>query len=248
MINTLTQFDFEDMFVTQFKVNNVQSSERWVDGINQYGLHCDWTRAIRMELIEALDSFQWKFWKSVTENPQYSITDIENLKVELVDIWHFMMSQRMTDSGIKTLEQLKSSSLPAYEFNTLASVIDSGDIDQWSSEGIFRMLEKAVFNDQLIPSKTLFLAICYAFSNSPSSKDDPLGSFYRSYITKATLNLFRAEHGYAEGEYEKQWVFNGQVNEDNIVAYQLSLTLQKVGKFNSESLYDHLEDVYKKMR
>ncbi|HEG8091441.1 hypothetical protein C3I27_04185 [Campylobacter jejuni] len=247
MVNTLTQFQFEDMFRTQFKVNDVQSSKEWVNGTNQFGLHCDWTRAIRMELIEALDSFQWKFWKSVTDNPQYSVTDIENLKVELVDIWHFMMSQRMTDSGIKDLDQLDKSSLAAYEFNTLTSVLDGADIDEWTSEGIFKLLESSVFSDKLISSRNLFIAICYAFSHSPSSKDDPLGSFYRSYITKATLNLFRAEHGYAEGEYKKQWVFNGQVNEDNVVAYQLSLALQKVGKFNSESLYDHLEDVYKKM-
>jgi hypothetical protein len=41
-----------------------------------------------MEAAEAIDSFNWKHWKNIESEP-----DLDNAKVELVDIWHFIMLQ-----------------------------------------------------------------------------------------------------------------------------------------------------------
>ena len=41
-----------------------------------------------MEVAEAIDSFNWKHWKNIDNEPDWT-----NIRVELVDIWHFIMSE-----------------------------------------------------------------------------------------------------------------------------------------------------------
>ena len=50
-----------------------------------------WTRAIMVEGVEALEHYNWKWWKK--QEP-----DLAQVRIELVDIWHFIMSHKMIDS------------------------------------------------------------------------------------------------------------------------------------------------------
>ena len=50
-------------------------------------------RAIWVECAEMLDHFGWKWWKK--QDP-----DIDQVKLELVDIWHFAMSELMIKGEI----------------------------------------------------------------------------------------------------------------------------------------------------
>ena len=50
-------------------------------------------RAMWVECAEMLDHFGWKWWKQ--QSP-----DIDQVKLELVDIWHFALSELMSDGDI----------------------------------------------------------------------------------------------------------------------------------------------------
>ena len=50
-----------------------------------------WYRAIWTECAELMDHYGWKWWKA--PNP-----DIEQIKLEIVDIWHFAMSILISES------------------------------------------------------------------------------------------------------------------------------------------------------
>src|SRR5262245_6080251 len=43
-------------------------------------------RAVLVEAVKALDHYGWKWWKS-------QATDIAQLRIELIDIWHFLLSE-----------------------------------------------------------------------------------------------------------------------------------------------------------
>ena len=47
----------------------------------------DWSLAITLECAELIDSYPWKWWKSVHREP-----DLKNVCIELVDILHFSLS------------------------------------------------------------------------------------------------------------------------------------------------------------
>lgn len=83
MINSL-----EDVFKAQIELN-----ERTVPGlynrIESENCRREWVLnmelAMRQEIAEFIDSFAWKWWKNGED-------DINNAKVELVDILHFWVS------------------------------------------------------------------------------------------------------------------------------------------------------------
>ena len=54
-----------------------------------------------MELAEAIDSVSWKHWKNIDGGIDY-----ENFKVELIDIWHFLMSELLRFFTMEELIEL----------------------------------------------------------------------------------------------------------------------------------------------
>jgi dimeric dUTPase (all-alpha-NTP-PPase superfamily) len=81
------QNQIKDMFQLQNKLNNETNGTDWVNGITNKGKVINWDRAITLELAECIDSFPWKHWKGIEQQP-----DISNARIELVDVWHFLMS------------------------------------------------------------------------------------------------------------------------------------------------------------
>ena len=51
----------------------------------------DWELAILVEAAEAIDSTAWKWWKAGTD-------DIDNLKIEAIDLLHFMISNMLSSN------------------------------------------------------------------------------------------------------------------------------------------------------
>jgi len=77
----------KNMFLLQNKLNFDTNGEKWTAGITNKEKIINWERAITLELAECIDSFPWKHWKSIEQQP-----DIANARIELVDVWHFLMS------------------------------------------------------------------------------------------------------------------------------------------------------------
>lgn len=49
----------------------------------------NWTRAIMVEAVEALDHLGWKWWKALPT------ADQSQFRMELVDVWHFVLSNEL---------------------------------------------------------------------------------------------------------------------------------------------------------
>ena len=77
----------EQMFALQKQLNDETNGEIWIKGFTKENRQISWYRGIYMEVAEAIDSFNWKHWKNIDDQP-----DWDNIKVELVDIWHFNFS------------------------------------------------------------------------------------------------------------------------------------------------------------
>ncbi|NOR58618.1 MAG: dUTPase, partial [Sulfurimonas sp.] len=75
------------MLQLQAQLNDATNGEGWTKGVTKNGKDINWKRCIYMECAEMVDSFSWKHWKSINQEP-----DWDNLQIEVVDVWHFMMS------------------------------------------------------------------------------------------------------------------------------------------------------------
>ena len=75
------------MLELQQQLNDATNGIGWEKGITKEGKPINWRRCIYMESAEMIDSFGWKHWKSIAQP-----TDYANLQIEIVDVWHFVMS------------------------------------------------------------------------------------------------------------------------------------------------------------
>ncbi|MEA1914865.1 MAG: dUTP diphosphatase [Campylobacterota bacterium] len=219
----------EEMFVLQKELNDNTNGKNWELGINKFDKEINWLRCIHMEVAELIDSAPWKHWKNISADP-----DMNNIHVELVDIWHFLMSYVLSETNIPKAVSLVNTHC-IYEANE--------DLD-------IKLLIKE-------SEKLSYIALAIETGNMPafSGVERFIDQFFRCckisglsftwlqklYIGKNCLNQFRQDHGYKEGTYIKQW--NGK--EDNVVMVEILNTMDSVG-FNV--LYEELSDAYHKAK
>ena len=75
------------MLQLQNQLNDATNGEDWTKGITKNNRVIHWKRCIYMECAEMIDSFSWKHWKSLDQG-----ADWDNLQIEVVDVWHFIIS------------------------------------------------------------------------------------------------------------------------------------------------------------
>lgn len=183
-----------------------------------------WDTAIFVELGELIESVGYKWWKE-------SSPDLANAKVEVVDVWHFLMSKLFRDShhqfpNIKEqIDLLSTQFAPAFipislsqaelEIATANQPFDSSTAVHYS-----KLLMKRIMNSED------FQVILIAFMELCASVRMSFGDLFSRYMVKNALNNLRQAHGYKEGTYQKMWVPHPAMNsdkilEDNAVAYFL---------------------------
>jgi hypothetical protein len=96
MIFNKTQL--KEMLDYQFNLNTNTNGIFWINGITKDNRNINWQRTIYMEVSELIDSYPWKHWKYLNSN-----VDNINVKIELIDIWHFLMSA-LIELGFKEYE------------------------------------------------------------------------------------------------------------------------------------------------
>lgn len=209
----------KQMFSLQRELNNKTNGDIWLENLTQEGREICWHRCIYMEASEAIDSFNWKHWKDINTEP-----DWENIKVELVDIWHFIMSEliRLNDEdyaykylSIKTSEGLNELALIEV-FEKIISI----SVTNTKCDDIYAIREV---------SDLFFVALSHVGIDTED--------LYRRYVVKNQLNSFRQNHGYKNGSYIKLW---GKV-EDNVVAFNI---MDKYPNISPSDLYQKLELEY----
>lgn len=148
-----------------------------------------WYRAVWIECAELMDHYGgWKWWKA-------SDCDREQAMLEIVDIWHFGLSMRIT---------------PGRDFARAADEIAA----EWAGalpvrdflEGVETLAQAA-----LAERRFLVAAVPGLLDGLGRDFDD----LYRAYVGKNVLNFFRQDHGYREGRYAKHW--HGREDNEHLV-------------------------------
>ncbi|MDD4884701.1 dUTP diphosphatase [Sulfuricurvum sp.] len=220
------------MLELQQKLNDATNGPEWEKGVTKQGKKINWCRCIYMESAEMIDSFGWKHWKSIAQE-----TDYANLQIEIVDVWHFVMSLILEfthKNGAETIEELALRMSQTPEYQKLSTeqnlVFGSDELLMVKIENVVRL--------SLIPvSPEMIGALIEEFFELAYLGALNLTQLYRLYVGKNILNQFRQDHGYKEGHYIKIW--NGL--EDNAV---MKSAWEKNGDLTPEALYELLKKAY----
>jgi dimeric dUTPase (all-alpha-NTP-PPase superfamily) len=204
---------------------NIKVNPDWVNAGS------DWSLAAMMEATEAIDHHGWKWWKKQTP-------DMPQLQMELVDIWHFMLSQILehscepdnaiiSEALLEWIEETNESVRTTYTFNN--TVFETRNM---SLPELLKVFAGSCGSGQ-IPAH-LFLFI---LERSGMTTDD----LYKQYIGKNVLNFFRQDNGYKAGTYQKLWFGR----EDNEHLTELMAQLDPTADDFSTRLYDGLSSLYR---
>ncbi len=217
------------MLTLQQQLNDATNGKDWEGGITKNGKPIDWKRCSYLECAELIESYPWKHWKNIAAEADY-----DNIKIEAVDIWHFIMSQMLQEykigekGDINTLA-LAIEALPNYQAFRQKNIPTQRDY--YEQIAVVEDLMRVLFCDE--PTHSLMLAFIEVAMQSGLNLD----SLYQLYIGKNILNQFRQDHGYKEGTYLKIW----DEKEDNVVMQSI---LDKSPDTSPEKLYSALEEAY----
>lgn len=219
------------MLLLQQQLNDATNGEGWEKGITKNGKLIDWKRCTYLECAELIESYPWKHWKNIAAEPDYA-----NIKIEAVDIWHFIMSQALEDYKMLNhgnIEDLATNINALPNFQTFFTDITPTTKNYYEQIEVVEHLMKTLFCGESTEK------LIGAFIDVAVQSGLNLDTLYKLYIGKNILNQFRQDHGYKEGSYIKIW--NGE--EDNV-------TMQRVLEENEDvtpdGLYNALEKAYPK--
>lgn len=182
-----------------------------------------WTRAIMVEGVEALDHFGWKWWKKLPT------PDMSQFHLELVDIWHFALSNELVHAGGDPHEAAANIRVavrnPRHEFYRGMQQIDLRHLD--IPDLLHVLVGSAAFGE--------FHLTAFALLMEKSGM--AWADLHKAYVAKNVLNLFRQAHGYKEGTYVKTW--DGR--EDNEVLMEI---IERNPQISSEEIMNGLRTIY----
>ena len=169
-------------------------------------------RAIWVECAELLDHYGWKWWK-------HQIPDLDQVKLELVDIWHFGLSELLRENSFG---------------DALVDLFSTGSRDYEPER--FRLAVEQLAQSTLQQRGFVLADFIAAMDALPMDFDE----LYRLYVGKNVLNHFRQDHGYKQGTYRKLW--HGREDNEHLIEVLASLD---VGHPEApERLYSGLEARY----
>lgn len=207
-------------------VNSQHSLNKLTAGANYLDRKLSWNSPIIRESAELLESLGFEWWKKT--NP-----DKENVKVETIDLLHFVTSET-----IQRWYELDKNNFIAETISELQNYFNEEDIYEELEDDIDNLSLEDLVNLLNYNRHDRFYILKQMFKKQEMDNE----TVYVSYITKNCLNIFRQKNGYKEGTYIKMW--NGQ--EDNVIAFELS---NKIGAVEtlSDELYEQLTNYYNKM-
>jgi hypothetical protein len=199
---------------------NAKVNPDWVKAAYPY------LRAAIVEGAEGMEHHGWKWWKAQK-------LDLPQLQMELVDIWHFILSDfllRMNDIADAALECMR-----AQVRREVSGVVrfDDKNYDVAQLDTISKIELLIGLSVARRTSIVLFKALL----------DDCQMSWaevFKQYVGKNVLNGFRQDHGYKDGSYRKTW--NGR--EDNEHLSEIIATLDVEDPMFSQRLYTRLVERY----
>ena len=212
----------EQMFNLQRQLNDDTNGEIWLTGVTRENRKISWYQCIYMEVAEAIDSFNWKHWKNIDNEPDWA-----NIRVELVDIWHFIMSESIRINDEKYA-------------NKFLGLQPKGDFDvDVLVNSLESMISLSVTSSIKLETNNI-REITDLFFTIISHLDINIDDLYKRYVVKNQLNTFRQQNGYKDGTYIKLW--NGV--EDNVIAFKI---MDKNPTITPIELYKKLDFKYSQL-
>lgn len=198
---------FTTMLAMQDKMNQKVHAE-WITQ------RFEWYRAIWIECGELVEHYGYKWWKKQTP-------DIDQVKLEVIDIWHFGMSALFVEGEtLEDIAELMEGQLAGYSY-----------VEQDVREATEALAQHS------LETKSFSVALFWNLMNSVDMSFDEL---YRQYVGKNVLNFFRQDNGYKDGSYQKQW----QGREDNEHLVEILAELNADTNDFSSEVYQALQSRY----
>ena len=218
------------MLQLQNSLNDATNGENWTKGITKNGKIINWNRCIYMECAEMIDSFTWKHWKSINQE-----ADWENLQIEVIDVWHFILSLSIENYSNNLKGQIEDLAIDISEFKKFPKIKEHNEIFGMQDDVIAK-IEDIMLHVLAKDTLEVDKLIKDFFSLVLMSGLD-LNSLYRLYVGKNILNQFRQDNGYKDGSYVKVWA--GE--EDNTV---MKRVWEENGDIKPNILYKELTKIY----
>jgi dimeric dUTPase (all-alpha-NTP-PPase superfamily) len=158
-----------------------------------------WEDAILTEAVEAYDHTYWAWWKNQGKDPE-----MDQIKMEVVDIWHFILSELMCHNETE-----------GFSYHKLITEVEAVVMLQKPEDfkpGVesIRFALKNVMRAALSPSEASRISILiHSFIVSMDVLGMDWDELYKMYIGKNCLNQFRQENGYKTNTfgYKAFWAF-----------------------------------------
>lgn len=222
------------MLQLQNQLNDATNGEEWRKGVTKNNKEINWRRCIYMECAEMIESFSWKHWKNIHQEPDWS-----NLQIEVVDVWHFIMSlvieqyDQEMKGGIEDIA-IMISELPSFE------IIDIDTTNNYALEKNIMTKVEELMAISLSREVLDLNGLLRVFFELVKMSGLNLNTLYRLYVGKNILNQFRQDNGYKEGSYIKVW--DGE--EDNVVMKRI---WEENPDVKPDALYKELTKLYHAM-
>lgn len=224
---------------------NSKINKEWCDAGN------DWFRAMWTEAAEAIMSTAWKWWKKES-------VDWSNIKVELIDIFHFLLSASINHAHNNWKEgDIDPLATAALKFNNgftegfnhatdmtkMAGTLSEGSEPSPEDLERFRRLLETFVAENLGQRdiKHMFHLFGQLWATIGLTFDD----IAKEYMVKNTLNVFRQDNGYKTGEYIKEWSATG--DEDNVFAFNKADAMTLTSDFPKQ-MYEYLTAEYGRVK
>ncbi|WP_028886871.1 dUTP diphosphatase [Teredinibacter turnerae] len=178
-----------------------------------------WYRAVWVECAELMDHYGWKWWKK--QSP-----DRDQVVLELIDIWHFGLSLYLLKCGNDDESLSGLAERIGQEFL----------LDPNRSDDTFRD-DLEVFTEATLRTKDFSVSLFCRLLDGVKLDFDQL---FNKYVGKNVLNLFRQDHGYKEGTYNKVWAGR----EDNEHLVEALVNLDSTRSDFADALYQELQKRY----
>lgn len=190
---TPTELQLDSMLEMQDSMNRKVNHD-WVSANN------NWYRAIQVEGVEAIEHHGWKWWKKQD-------CDMAQLRMELIDIWHFMLSAVIQNKhgniALAKMEMMAELNLHQKsvqfdnQYYVLAQMSLLAKLDLLVGMAAARRTSLALFESLLLDCGMSWM------------------NLFKQYVGKNVLNVFRQDHGYKTGTYIKIW--DGREDNDHLV-------------------------------
>jgi hypothetical protein len=204
----------------------------FIDARDQsFRLPVDFKQAMQRELAELAVVLPFGHWKDTAKQMRaISFDDFQNLLLEMVDIFHFLMSENLVEvasvcsDALENLDMIAKYSVARHtealtflaprdpSITTFADVwhkvkangaLDLGDFYALASLNT----EVSNFSARLAPGATLESErVIYNFHTLLGMFGFTNADLLTVYRGKGVLNEFRQANGYRDGSYKKQWV------------------------------------------